>query len=109
MCLIGYDGATGREPYWYVINSWGDSAHGTPPDGAPPGGFWIRAKDLAYILRQGDSFAWSNFAGFPSQDLNFRILGQKQPKTQFDKGANHAEPLTAGRRLRDGNRLRLAL
>lgn len=75
MCLIGYDGETGREPYYYVLNSWGAEAHGTPPDGAPPGGFWIRERDVEYIVAQGDSFAFSAFAGFPSQELDFRIIG----------------------------------
>lgn len=68
MCIIGYDGAAGREPYWYVLNSWGDDAHGTPPDDAPPGGFWIARIDVEFIVRQGDSFALSQFDGFPAQD-----------------------------------------
>jgi len=74
MCIIGYDGETGSEPYYYVLNSWGAAAHGTPPDDAPPGGFWIRTKDVEYIVRQGDSFAFSDFDGFPAQELDFRII-----------------------------------
>ncbi|WP_146370008.1 hypothetical protein [Symmachiella macrocystis] len=77
MCIIGYDGLTGSEPYYYVLNSWGAAAHGTPPDDAPPGGFWIREKDVEYIVAQGDSFAFSAFAGFPSQELDFRIIGDQ--------------------------------
>lgn len=68
MCVIGYDGATGREPYWYILNSWGPDAHGTPPDGAPPGGFWVTRRDIDYIARQGDSFALSNHDGFEAAD-----------------------------------------
>jgi len=75
MCIIGYDGETGREPYYYVLNSWGAAAHGDPPDDAPPGGFWIRERDVEYIVKQGDSFAFSNFAGFPAQELDFQIIG----------------------------------
>jgi hypothetical protein len=74
MCIIGYDGETGSEPYYYVLNSWGAAAHGTPPDDAPPGGFWIRTKDVEYIVKQGDSFAFSDFDGFPAQELDFRII-----------------------------------
>lgn len=77
MCIIGYDGETGREPYYYVLNSWGAAAHGTPPDDAPPGGFWIREKDVEYIVRQGDSFAFSDFDGFPADELDFRIIGEQ--------------------------------
>jgi len=75
MCVIGYDGKTGKEPYWYILNSWGRNAHGTPPDDAPPGGFWVREDDIDYIVRQGDSFAFSGFEGFPAQELDFRIVG----------------------------------
>ncbi len=75
MCVIGYDGQTGREPYWYVLNSWGPGAHGAPPDDAVPGGFWLRRGDIDDIVRQGDSFAYSGFEGFPARELDFRVLG----------------------------------
>lgn len=75
MCVIGYDGETGREPYYYILNSWGASAHGQPPDDAVPGGFWVRTKDMDAIVAQGDSFAYSTFDGFPSRDLDFRVIG----------------------------------
>ena len=68
MCIVGYDGESASQPYWFVLNSWGDDAHGTPPDDAPPGGFWIGRKDVDFIVRQGDSFALSQFDGFPAQD-----------------------------------------
>lgn len=77
MCVIGYDGETGSRAYFYVLNSWGAAAHGTPPDNAPPGGFWISAAELESIVKQGDSFAFSNFDGFQSRDL-FNVWG-KQP------------------------------
>lgn len=81
MCLIAYDGATGREPYFYVINSWGESAHPKPLQGEPAGGFWISTKDVDYITRQGDSFAFSNFDGFPARELDFTVIG-KQSRAQ---------------------------
>lgn len=81
MCLIAYDGATGSEPYFYVINSWGENAHPKPLQGEPPGGFWIRSSDVDYITRQGDSFAFSNFDGFPARELDFTVIGDKQSRT----------------------------
>lgn len=99
MCLIGYDGATGSEPYFYCINSWGEDAHPRPLQGEPPGGFWMTSKDVDYITRQGDSFAFSNFDGFPARELDFTVIGQKQaamgirpvpvPKRNLEK--NHGE------------------
>jgi hypothetical protein len=80
MCLIGiddtakspFDGKTGAA---YCLNSWGDSAHGQPADDAPPGGFWIDRTTIERIVGQGDSWAYSNFDGFPLRDLNFNIFG----------------------------------
>ncbi|TWU12847.1 hypothetical protein CA54_16730 [Symmachiella macrocystis] len=74
MCIVGYDGS-GSEPLFYVLNSWGPSIHPAPIDGEPPGGFWIRAGDVDYITRQGDSFAFSGFRGFPARELDFHIVG----------------------------------
>lgn len=70
MVLIAYDGS-GAEPYWYVLNSWGPNAHGTPPDGSPPGGFWVRRPDLLYIVGQEDCWALSDLdTGFEPRDLH---------------------------------------
>ena len=74
MLVIGFDG-TGRVPLWYVLNNWGPAAHGTPPDDAPPGGFWIGLSDMESIARQGDSWAYSDAEGFPGRKLDFRVLG----------------------------------
>lgn len=56
---------------FYVLNSWGPTVHGDDPAGGQPGGFWVAKKDMDYIARQGDSFAFSQFDGFPSQELDF--------------------------------------
>jgi hypothetical protein len=90
MSIVGYDGETHREPLWYVLNSWGHTAHGTPPDDSPPGGFWITRKDVEYIVRQGDSFAFSGFQGFPAQTLDFRVFGRKR---RSDSKLKPAAPL----------------
>lgn len=73
-CFLAYD----KHPqlgllFWYQ-NSWGSRAHGVDPAGGPPGGFWITEKDAARIIRQGETFAYSQFDGFPAQKLDHHIL-----------------------------------
>jgi hypothetical protein len=77
MCVDGYDG-TGSEPYFHVQNSWGENAHPKPIDDSPPGGFWIRERDMDYIARQGDSWALSDFDGFPARLPD--LFGQSRPQ-----------------------------
>ncbi len=74
MCFIGVDDDS-RRPGCYCLNSWGPDAHGVPADDAPPGGFWVDAETVARMTRQNDSFAFSQFEGFPEQDLDFRLVG----------------------------------
>lgn len=56
---------------FYILNSWGPKTHGQDPAGGPPGGFWVLAKDIDYITGQGDSFAFSQWQGFPAQRLDW--------------------------------------
>lgn len=67
MCVDGYDGSTGRAKYFHITNSWGPQAHPKPVDGSPPGGFWVEDKEIAWILRAGDTWAFSDFEGFPAK------------------------------------------
>ena len=76
-CLIGYDGS-GSEPYFYCLNSWGDKAHPAPLQGEPPGGYWIRFKDVDHICGEQDSFALSGFEGFPAAEINWDNLLTRQ-------------------------------
>ena len=64
-CLIAYDGS-GPEPMFYCLNSWGPNAHPAPLQGEPPGGYWIRWRDVDRICSEGDSWAISSFNGFPA-------------------------------------------
>lgn len=73
MCFIGFDDNPSR-PGCYCLNSWGPDAHGNPADDAPPGGFWVDADVVTRMVRQEDSFAYSEFAGFPGQELDFLLL-----------------------------------
>lgn len=85
MCLIGYDGSA-SQPYFYCLNSWGSNMHPAPLNGEPPGGFWITWKQAAYILKQGDSFAVSNFAGFKARDIDFHLI--REVKNELGNRSN---------------------
>jgi hypothetical protein len=79
MCLIGVDDKavspfTSQPGACYCLNSWGANAHGTPADDAPPGGFWIDRTTVERIVGQGDSWAFSNFDGFPVREQDFVIF-----------------------------------
>jgi hypothetical protein len=102
MCLVGiddtakspFDGKTGAA---YCLNSWGEAAHGDPADDAPPGGFWIDRSTIERIVSQGDSWAYSNFDGFPLRNLNFNIFGdsgEPQQVARFEEPAPDVAPLT---------------
>lgn len=67
-CIDGYDGS-GSEPLWHVQNSWPLSSHPAPTDDSPPGGYWIRRRDLEAILSDRDIIALSMVKGFPQQAL----------------------------------------
>lgn len=77
-CVIGYDGS-GEEPLFCIVNSWGPRAGGKSPiDGSPPGSYWITARDMEYIARQGDAFAISNFEGFKAREIDFRLTRKER-------------------------------
>ncbi len=68
----------------FLLNSWGDQAHTGPvwPPDAPVAGFWADASVLDRMLRQGDSFALSDVAGFVA----------RKPKPDWFVSAPQAEP-----------------
>ena len=57
-----------------IENSWGSDLWSNQPDGAPPGGFWVSERDINRILGQDDSWAFSQFDGFPAQKLDHLLL-----------------------------------
>jgi hypothetical protein len=77
MCFIGVDETykNGNEPYALLLNSWGD-VHGELKDFAdssiklPQGVLRIRRSDAEKHIRAGETFAYSNFDGFPAQKLD---------------------------------------
>lgn len=66
MAVVGVRG--GERPGGFLLNSWGPDVHTGPrvPEGAPVAGFWVDAATLDRMLRQGDSWAFSQAAGFPA-------------------------------------------
>lgn len=63
------------EIYWEQ-NQWGKGAHGIDPAGGPPGGFWKLKKDVEWECRNGEVFAFSQFAGFPAQNVEWDWRGR---------------------------------
>lgn len=68
MCFIGVEDRPGRLKGAYCINSWGINAHPRPLHDEPPGGFWVDWQWVQRMVAQGDSWAYSDFDGFPSED-----------------------------------------
>jgi hypothetical protein len=72
MALVGIRG--GSRPGGFLLNSWGPNAHSGPQaPGEPPAGFWADAAVLDRMLKQGDSWAFSSFTGFPAQKLDWFV------------------------------------
>lgn len=67
MAIIGY--RKGPKEGAFILNSWGDNAHTGPvyPADMPVAGFWAEPSVIDGMVRQGDSFALSDIAGFPAR------------------------------------------
>lgn len=73
MSVQGWEDNPELGELFYILNQWGVETHGRCPSGAPPGGFWIKKADMAKIVAQDETFAMSQFNGFPGvvQPLDF--------------------------------------
>jgi len=69
--IVGYEDES--DPCAYVANHWGDCYTGGPKDW-PRGVMKVRSTTIDRMLKEGDSFALSNFVGFPRQTLDFSPL-----------------------------------
>lgn len=73
MLLAGSDD-TGKRPGGLFINSWGtDWIKGPTRFDQPIGSFWADAKVIDDMLSYEDSFALSNYVGYPKQNLDYRM------------------------------------
>lgn len=81
MAIVGIRG--GSRPGAFVLNSWGTNAHTGPLGiGDPsPAGFWADASAVDRMLKQGDSWAFSDVVGFPARKLNW--FAQAEPKNRL--------------------------
>lgn len=61
---------------WFICNQW-RYPHGKCPTGAPEGGFWVVDKDMDYIIRQRESFAFADPNGFVDRSRKFRWITAK--------------------------------
>ncbi len=52
-----------------ILNSWGKFNSGPKRNAQPDGSFWIDLEVAEKMIKQGATFAVSNFEGFPSQKL----------------------------------------
>jgi hypothetical protein len=74
MLFAGYDD-TFHRPGALCFNSWGeDWVYGPTRGPQPAGTFWIDAPTVTAMLRQGDSFAFSAYVGFPRVNIPPYIL-----------------------------------
>jgi hypothetical protein len=83
MCIMGVDDEHST-PYALILNSWGD-AHGRlkafddTNESLPVGVLRVERRAIEGMIRQGETFAISNFDGFPEQGLDealFKIVGK---------------------------------
>lgn len=82
MCFIGVDDEY-SEPYALIVNSWGD-VHGNlknfheSGEELPVGVLRCPKATAVKMIQAGETFAFSQFDGFPEQDLNealFKVVG----------------------------------
>ena len=81
MAIIGVRTAgDGHTEGGFILNSWGDNAHTGPvwPPDMPVAGFWADASVIDRMVRQGDSFALADVAGFPARKLDWTVHARPQ-------------------------------
>ena len=69
MAILGVDDGY-RRPGCLVQNSWGPGwVTGPTRHEQPAGSFWVDAKIIDTAMKQGDSYALSDYVGYPRHDL----------------------------------------
>ncbi|MGC1273919.1 MAG: hypothetical protein WBC44_09445 [Planctomycetaceae bacterium] len=83
MWVIDYITHPSLGDLFWVGNNW-RYPHGTDPGGewdngygAPPGGFYIRASDMAWIISKRETFAFADPAGFVDRSRKFQWITAK--------------------------------
>ena len=58
------------------VQSWGEKTPSGPLSlDQPPNSFWVTWQVMDQICREGDTFAYSQFAGFPKQNIDNFVVG----------------------------------
>lgn len=71
MCFIGVDDLSARKGAC-IDNSWGDNwISGPRTYEQPKGSFWVDKATVESMLRAQDSWAYSDYVGFPAKKLHF--------------------------------------
>lgn len=75
MAILGVDDKYSI-PSFLVQNSWPYNWVSGPKryETEMPGSFWVDYQTIDYMLKQNDSFVYSNFDGYKQQDLDLRIV-----------------------------------
>lgn len=75
MLLIGVDRRPGKREGGCIANSWGTHWLSGPKHelGTPAGCFWADRKDIEKAIFEGDSFALSNYTGYPRRNLDYLL------------------------------------
>lgn len=74
-CMSFVGAKRGNRPGLFIVNSWGDNSTTGPrvPADAPACGWWVDKSVCERMLRQGDSWAFSDAVGFPAKELDLFI------------------------------------
>lgn len=71
-CMLFYGVRWGSRPGLLCQNSWGAfNSGGRWPDDQPDGSFWVEADVADRMLRGQDSFACSDYVGFPKRKIKW--------------------------------------
>lgn len=72
MLIAGIDTVSPR-PGGLILNSWGTWNSGPKMYGQPEGSFWADADTINRMLAEEDSYAISQYVGYPRQELNYKL------------------------------------
>jgi hypothetical protein len=77
MCIVGVDDEY-NDPYAIILNNWGD-VHGRLKDfnnneDLPMGVLRVRKKTIERMIGADETFAYSNFDGFPEQPIEKELF-----------------------------------
>lgn len=79
MCIVGVEDRPAHTKGAYVLNSWGEDAHPRPLNDEPRGGFWVEWPTIQRMVAQNDSWAYSDFDGFPAENsIDWNIFREEE-------------------------------